>query len=59
MRLKFGMTKNENTVNTCIIIVEIHLDGETTVLGALADAVQEVIELGSGQIEPAPKIGTR
>ena len=59
MRLKFGMTKTENTVNTCIIIVEIHLDGETTVLGALADAVQEVIELGSGQIEPAPKIGTK
>ncbi len=59
MRLKFGMTKTEQTVNTCIIIVEIHLDGETTVLGALADAVQEVIELGAGQIEPAPKIGTR
>jgi len=59
MRQKFGMTKTENTVNTCIIIVEIHLDGETTVLGALADAVQEVIELGAGQIEPAPKIGTR
>ncbi len=59
MRLKFGMTKTENTVNTCIIIVEIHLDGETTVLGALADEVQEVIELGAGQIEPAPKIGTR
>ena len=59
MRLKFGMTKTENTVNTCIIIVEINLDGETTVLGALADAVQEVIELGAGQIEPAPKIGTK
>ena len=59
MRLKFGMTKTENTVNTCIIIVEIYLDGETTVLGALADAVQEVIDLGAGQIEPAPKIGTR
>ena len=59
MRLKFGMTKTENTVNTCIIIVEIHLDGETTVLGALADGVQEVIELGAGQIEPAPKIGTK
>ena len=59
MRLKFGMTKTENTVNTCIIIAEINLDGETTVLGALADAVQEVIELESGQIAPAPKIGTR
>jgi purine-binding chemotaxis protein CheW len=59
MRLKFGMTKTERTVNTCIIIVEITLEGETTVLGALTDAVQEVIELGPEQIEPAPKIGTR
>src|SRR5574340_544392 len=59
MRLKFGMTKTEKTVNTCIIIVEIALDGDTTVLGALADSVQEVIELEPGQIEPAPKIGTR
>ncbi|MBI5675804.1 MAG: chemotaxis protein CheW [Nitrospirae bacterium] len=59
MRLKFGMTKTENTVNTCIIIVEIYLDGETTILGALSDSVQEVIDLEPGQIEPAPKIGTR
>src|SRR5512142_1857606 len=59
MRLKFGMTKTENTVNTCIIIVEISLDGDTTVLGALADSVQEVIELEPDKIEPAPRIGTR
>jgi purine-binding chemotaxis protein CheW len=59
IRLKFGMTKTEKTVNTCIIIVEISLDGDTTILGALADAVQEVLDLEPGQIEPAPKIGTR
>jgi len=59
MRLKFSMTRTERTVNTCIIIVEITLDGDTTVLGALADSVQEVIELGAEQIEPAPRIGTR
>lgn len=59
MRLKFGMSKTEKTVNTCIIIVEVSLDNETTILGALADSVQEVIELGPEQIEPAPKIGTR
>lgn len=59
MRLKFGMERTENTVNTCIIIVEIAMDGETTVLGALADSVQEVLELEPGQIEPAPRIGTR
>ena len=59
MRLKFGMTAIEKTVNTCIIIMEVTLDGETTVLGALADSVQEVLDLEPGQIEPAPRIGTR
>lgn len=59
MRLKFGMTMTEKTVNTCIIIVEIDLDGDKTVLGALADSVQEVIDLGPDKIEPAPRIGAR
>ena len=59
MRLKFGMAKTEKTVNTCIIIVEINLEGETTILGALADSVQEVLDLEPHQIEPAPKIGTK
>lgn len=59
MRLKFGMTKTEQTVNTCIIITEITLDGEKLVIGALADSVQEVIELDPNQIEPGPRIGTR
>ena len=59
MRLKFGMSRTEQTLNTCIIIVEINIDGDRLILGALADSVQEVIELGPGQIEPAPRIGTR
>ncbi len=59
MRLKFGMSATEQTVNTCIIVVEVTLEGETTVLGALADSVQEVVEMEPEQIEPAPHIGTR
>ncbi len=59
LRLKFGLNMSENTVDTCIIIMEITLDGETTLLGALADSVQEVITLDSEMIEPPPKIGTR
>jgi purine-binding chemotaxis protein CheW len=58
MRLKFGMPKTEKTVNTCIIVMEMMLDNETGVIGALADSVQEVLELEGEQIEPAPKIGT-
>jgi len=59
MRLKFDMPDAEKTVNTCIIIVEVTIEGETTVLGALADSVQEVMDLEPDQIEPAPRIGTR
>jgi purine-binding chemotaxis protein CheW len=59
LRLKFGMTKTEKTVDTCVIITEVSIDGETTVLGALADAVQEVLDLEPGQIDPPPRIGTR
>ena len=59
LRLKFGMTMTEKSVNTCVIIAEIQVDGETTLLGALADSVQEVIELGAGSLQPAPRIGTR
>lgn len=59
LNLKFGMKETVKTVNTCIIIAEIEMDGEVTVLGALADSVQEVVELDQDQIEPAPKIGTK
>ncbi len=59
LRLKFGMTRTEKTVNTCVIIVEVEVDGQMTVLGALADSVQGVVDMGPGSIEPAPKIGNK
>lgn len=59
MRLKFGMTETDKTVNTCIIVVEIMAEDEIIVLGALADSVQEVVDLEPEQIEPAPRIGTK
>jgi purine-binding chemotaxis protein CheW len=59
LRLMFGLSKTEKTVNTCIIITEVTVDGETTVLGVLADAVQEVLDLEPDHIEPAPRIGMR
>jgi len=58
LRLKFGMQETAQTVNTCIIVVEVLMDDENIVLGALADSVQEVIEMEPSQIEAAPHIGT-
>jgi purine-binding chemotaxis protein CheW len=57
MKLKFGMTPIEKTINTCIIVVEVDFEGENTILGALVDTVQEVFELEPDQIEPPPKLG--
>ncbi len=59
LKLKFGMEKTEKTVNTCIIITEVTVDDESMVLGALADSVQEVMDLESDHIEPAPTIGSQ
>ena len=58
LRLCFEMSKTESTRNTCIVVVEVLLDGEPTVIGALADSVEEVIDLEPDQIQPAPRIGT-
>jgi purine-binding chemotaxis protein CheW len=58
LRQKFGMQETAQTVNTCIIVVEVAMEGENTVLGSLADSVQEVIEMEPSQIEAAPHIGT-
>ena len=59
LRLKFGMTVTQQTVNSCIIVVEMTMDGDQVVIGVLADAVQEVIDMEPEQIEPAPRIGTK
>ena len=57
MRLKLNMSKGEVTVDTCIIIVEVAFDGDTTIMGAMVDSVREVSEMPPDTIEPAPKMG--
>lgn len=59
LRMKFGLSKTERTIDTCIIVLEISLEGEKIVIGALADSVQEVFDIEPHQIEPAPNIGNR
>jgi len=59
MNMKFGMKKTEKTVNTCIVVVEVDVEGDIIIIGALVDSVQEVFEIEPQNIEPAPKIGTK
>jgi purine-binding chemotaxis protein CheW len=59
LRRRFGLPPAEDTLHTRIIVLELDLDGETTVLGGVADSVHEVIELEPGQIDPPPRIAMR
>lgn len=59
LRRKFGLAQTEQTLDTRIIVMEIAIDGEVTVLGTLADSVNEVLDLEPGQVEPPPRIGAR
>jgi len=59
LRQKFGMSVAEKSRDTCIIVMELMVDGEKTVVGALVDSVQEVLDLAEDQLEPPPRIGTK
>lgn len=59
LAVKFGLPETPVTKRTCIIIVEVELEDEQTVMGVVADAVSQVIELSPEEIEAPPAFGTR
>jgi purine-binding chemotaxis protein CheW len=58
-RIKFGLPPTTDTKDTCIIVLNVVMEGEPITLGALVDSVEEVLELGAGDIEPPPSIGSK
>ena len=59
LQTKFNLPGDQSSRLTRVIIVESTIGGVASVLGALADSVDEVIELEADQIEPAPRVGVR
>lgn len=59
LREKFRLAKVTDTVKTCIVILEIQLDGAETLIGAVADSVREVMRLDDLKLEPPPRMGNR
>ncbi len=55
----FGLPPVEISEDTCIIVLSVNIDGEQITLGALVDAVTEVLEIAQDTIEPAPSIGNK
>lgn len=56
LRLKLGMEKKEVTVDTSIIVLEVRYEDEIIIMGALVDAVHEVLRFTEDEIEAPPGI---
>jgi purine-binding chemotaxis protein CheW len=57
-RIKFGLSYSETTTNTCILVMEVTVDEKHIMVGALVDAVAEVLEISEDDINETPSIGT-
>ena len=56
---RFGRPQTAPGKRTCIVIVELDVDGERQVTGIVVDAVSAVLDIPASEIEPAPAFGTR
>ncbi len=59
LRLKFGLPETPITKDTSIIVMDVEGGDGDVVVGALADAVHEVVDIEDADIEAAPRFGTR
>jgi purine-binding chemotaxis protein CheW len=55
---KLGMPPATPTRWSCIVVVEVKLDGERVVLGMLVDSIGQVMELEAKDVAPPPPFGT-
>lgn len=59
LAVRFGHHAREITKRTCIVIVDIETDKGSHEIGVVVDAVNEVLEIAHGDIEPPPEFGAR
>jgi len=59
LRLKFGLTGTESTIDARIVVAELQIEGADTVVGVLTDSVHDVIEIGADEIDSSPQMGSR
>ncbi len=56
---RFGRKSTELTRRTCIVIIEVAADEEKQVIGVVVDAVNEVLEIPTEEIEAPPAFGAK
>lgn len=57
MRSKLSLPSAAAGATGCIIITEVMIGRDAMVLGAMADSVQEVVDLEPDHVDPPPRIG--
>lgn len=57
--LKFGLEERPVTKTTCIVIVERQVEGQSMLMGVMADAVSQVMDIAAGDVQEVPAFGTR
>ncbi len=58
LRAKFQMPLGDYNERTCIIVIQVPSpSGQPLLMGAIVDAVEEVLQLADSEIEPAPDFG--
>jgi purine-binding chemotaxis protein CheW len=60
LRIKFKLSKAETTERTCIVVVQVTLPSRNALaMGLVVDAVEEVINIGTADIEDTPDFGAK
>lgn len=59
IRLAFGMEATTPTIDSRIIVIELDLEGESTLIGIRTDKVNEVTTLSRTTSEPPPSVGMK
>ncbi|HTI99205.1 MAG TPA: chemotaxis protein CheW [Dongiaceae bacterium] len=58
LRRRFGFAEAAATDLTCIVVVQVKTpEGKLTPMGLIVDGVEEVVNIGAGDIEPTPEFG--
>ena len=56
-RIRFGLSATEFTDRTCIVVIDLEIDGDGIMVGILVDSVEAVYDLDENMIQPPPKLG--
>jgi purine-binding chemotaxis protein CheW len=55
---RLGRSNSQLSKHSCIVLVDVSVDGETQMVGMLVDEVNEILEIAQGHMLPAPDFGT-